>query len=150
MRLILEIWWYEFLFFARYTQDIIRKAPNNESPWNYLRGIMLDDEMRKYPQVADFCQELYDAHIRSPYLLAFMVDLVEEELQLGATDAGTKLERAQEVGMSTVFSLLKVPPEINARFSILPPPKCPYINDHNYVSEKKVWVKSWRCSCLVT
>ena len=27
-----------FFFYFSYTQDFIKKAPNNESAWNYLKG----------------------------------------------------------------------------------------------------------------
>ena len=49
--------------------------------------------MANEPGVSDFCQELYDKSIRSPYLLAFIVDMYEETLQ---KDQGASVDAAKE------------------------------------------------------
>lgn len=67
---------------TRFTCHKIRLAPNNESAWNYLKGILAKDGLNSKPEVQQMCGELYknlDSH-RSPHVLAFMVDSIEEKL----------------------------------------------------------------------
>ncbi|ESO99064.1 hypothetical protein LOTGIDRAFT_201479 [Lottia gigantea] len=82
---------------AKYTQDIIRKAPGNESAWNFLKGVLSDRELSKYPGLLGFCTELYNNRYRSPYLLACMVDIQEELLELGQGKKEEVLNRALEL-----------------------------------------------------
>lgn len=60
----------------------IRIIKNNESAWNYLVGVMRQGDsgnalLSNYPDVVDFVEELYQAGNRSPYLLAFLIDLYQ-------------------------------------------------------------------------
>jgi len=80
-----------------FTKNMINKAPNNESAWNYLTGILMDTEMRRQPSIMDFCTDLYNKNIRSPYLLAFMVDLYEDMLQSGACDDQGILQKVRDL-----------------------------------------------------
>ncbi|XP_046368309.1 protein farnesyltransferase/geranylgeranyltransferase type-1 subunit alpha-like [Haliotis rufescens] len=80
-----------------YTQDFIKKAPNNESAWNYMKGVLLDRELSKYPGLMEFCTELYDNRYRSPYLIACMVDTYEEMLELGCEEKESVLQKALEL-----------------------------------------------------
>jgi len=81
-----------------YTMNRIRIIKNNESAWNYLVGVMRQGDSGKarlnsYPEVVAFVEELYQAGNRSPYLLAFLIDLYQEQaLQLKAGD-GDQLAR---------------------------------------------------------
>ncbi|XP_037708684.1 protein farnesyltransferase/geranylgeranyltransferase type-1 subunit alpha [Drosophila subpulchrella] len=75
-----------------YTMNRIRIIKNNESAWNYLVGVMRQGDsgnarLNSYPEVVAFVEELYQAGNRSPYLLAFLIDLYQEQaLQLKASD----------------------------------------------------------------
>lgn len=80
-----------------YTQDFIKKAPNNESAWNYLKGVLLDRELSTYPGLMDFCQQLYDDRYRSPYLIACMIDAHEEMLENNNCDREQTLMKAVEM-----------------------------------------------------
>jgi len=81
-----------------YTMNRIRIIKNNESAWNYLVGVMRQGDngkarLNSYPEVVAFVEELYQAGNRSPYLLAFLIDLYQEQaLQLKASD-GDQLAR---------------------------------------------------------
>ncbi|XP_047003628.1 protein farnesyltransferase/geranylgeranyltransferase type-1 subunit alpha [Schistocerca americana] len=68
---------------VEYTKEKIRIASNNESAWNYLDGILLHAEQNMAQQLSlqEFCEELYGAGSRSPYLLAFMVNLLEDQIE---------------------------------------------------------------------
>ncbi|XP_041367949.1 protein farnesyltransferase/geranylgeranyltransferase type-1 subunit alpha-like [Gigantopelta aegis] len=80
-----------------YAQAMIKKAPNNESAWNYLKGVLLDRELSKYPGLIEFCLKLYEDQIRSPYLIACMVDTYEEMLELDCEDKDNVLKKALEL-----------------------------------------------------
>lgn len=71
-----------------YTMNRIRYVKNNESAWNFLRGILQegDGQMDQLPDVREFCEELYAQDVRSPYLLAFMIDMYEEICMRGQFD----------------------------------------------------------------
>ncbi|KAL3181674.1 hypothetical protein MRX96_008490 [Rhipicephalus microplus] len=55
-----------------YSMECIRKAPHNESPWNYLRGVIDAAGGGERPEVQEFCKSLYKGNCRVAYLLAFM------------------------------------------------------------------------------
>lgn len=66
-----------------YAMAYIRKAPHNESPWNYLRGVLdaAGGSTVGRPDVRDFCESLYtEDKCRVAYLLAFLVDSLAERL----------------------------------------------------------------------
>lgn len=63
-----------------YTMESIKKAPHNESPWNYLRGILEAAKDGYRSDVDSFCEELYAEGCRVAYLLSFMVDSITEKL----------------------------------------------------------------------
>ncbi|KFM82074.1 hypothetical protein X975_26413, partial [Stegodyphus mimosarum] len=64
----------------KYTLESISKAPHNESPWNYLRGILQDKGLSKYSAVMEFTENLYNSGCRSPHLLGYIIDCIEESL----------------------------------------------------------------------
>ncbi|XP_017063231.1 protein farnesyltransferase/geranylgeranyltransferase type-1 subunit alpha [Drosophila eugracilis] len=77
-----------------YTMNRIRIIKNNESAWNYLVGVMRQGDngkaqLNSYPEVVGFVEEIYQAGNRSPYLLAFLIDLYQEQalhLKVGDSD----------------------------------------------------------------
>ncbi|XP_071793245.1 protein farnesyltransferase/geranylgeranyltransferase type-1 subunit alpha-like [Asterias amurensis] len=79
----------------KFSQDLISKAPNNESAWNYLRGVLSDINMSDFTSVRDFCQSMYDKDIRSPYLLGFMVEMQEEQLEGGNGEESVLLKATE-------------------------------------------------------
>ncbi|KAK3587486.1 hypothetical protein CHS0354_003628 [Potamilus streckersoni] len=81
----------------RYTLDYIKKAPNNESAWNYLKGVLLEKNLSQYPNILDFCKQLYDDRYRSPYLIAYMIDAYEEMLELGCSNKDEVLSKALQL-----------------------------------------------------
>ncbi|XP_062509961.1 protein farnesyltransferase/geranylgeranyltransferase type-1 subunit alpha-like isoform X1 [Corticium candelabrum] len=62
-----------------YVLGFIKKAPNNESAWNYLSGILDDQRKSTYGSLKEICLGMLSDHIRSPHLLSFLVDTYEEE-----------------------------------------------------------------------
>lgn len=73
----------------------IRVIKNNESPWNYLVGVLRQTEtgqLNSHPEVVEFSKGLYNAGNRSPYLLAFLIDLYQEQaLQRNDNESAEKV-----------------------------------------------------------
>ncbi|CAL1614164.1 unnamed protein product [Knipowitschia caucasica] len=58
----------------------IKKAPHNESVWNYLKGILQDHGLCSQPGLMERILELKETHC-SPYLLGFLFDCYEDALE---------------------------------------------------------------------
>jgi len=71
---------------VRYALSFIRKAPNNESPWNYLQGVLKGKQLSEYPGLKDTCQEMFSQY-HSPFLLSLLVDMYEEEAGRGEKES---------------------------------------------------------------
>ncbi|CAG4930990.1 unnamed protein product [Colias eurytheme] len=82
-----------------YTLEKIKFVKNNESAWNYLRGVLLHDKrgINGNAVVTSFCEELYKNRCRSPYLLAFIIDASEEAIKKQETNCFHNAERAIEM-----------------------------------------------------
>jgi protein farnesyltransferase/geranylgeranyltransferase type-1 subunit alpha len=81
-----------------YTLGKIKLAPNNESPWNYLRGVLDRQGLNSVPRVTIFCQDMLEKPPNakvSPHLVGFIIDAIEE-----------RLEKRQEAGGGDEESLL--------------------------------------------
>ncbi|RUS29725.1 hypothetical protein BC938DRAFT_480314 [Jimgerdemannia flammicorona] len=86
-----------------FTKGKIRLAPNNQSSWNYLKGILARSPN---PTTADdilasFCAELRDSEIVSSHLLASLVDVSEARAKRGdktSLNQGVKVGRGGMIG----------------------------------------------------
>lgn len=67
----------------RYVHKRIEQSPNNESSWSYLRGILniAFNSLAAHSETQEFCERLQtDKNCRSPHLLAFILDIIREQL----------------------------------------------------------------------
>lgn len=82
-----------------YALEKIKFVKNNESAWNYLRGVLLHENLgiNGNSIVTSFCEELYENKCRSPYLLAFIIDICEEAIKKGETNKFHNANRAVEL-----------------------------------------------------
>jgi protein farnesyltransferase/geranylgeranyltransferase type-1 subunit alpha len=64
-----------------YAMNRIRLIKNNESSWNFLRGLLESGNFSsaQFPEVEEFVEEMFKSSNRSPYLLAFLVDMYAEK-----------------------------------------------------------------------
>lgn len=72
---------------------------NNESSWNYLRGVLLHDKrgLSGNAVVTSFCEDLYRTKCKSPYFLAFLVDIIDEAIKKGEVSSLHSPERAIDI-----------------------------------------------------
>lgn len=65
----------------KYAMNRIQVIKNNESSWNYLRGVLQRnaDSLITHPEVVEFAENLFGDGVRSPYLLAFLFDVYSEK-----------------------------------------------------------------------
>jgi len=95
----------------RYTLGQIDSVPHNESAWNYLRGVLEDSELYVV-EVRQFCDRLYSKEgIRSPHLLAYMIDMYDAWLE-GEIVKGGGAEGCPEPSQ-LVHSMLKMCRELS-------------------------------------
>ncbi|KAK3743716.1 hypothetical protein QZH41_012384 [Actinostola sp. cb2023] len=79
-----------------FIMELIEKVPNNESAWNYLKGVLSKHGLSKYPGLKDTLVEMYTRGIDSPYLMATLIDIYEEELENKKAEPRT-LDKAVEL-----------------------------------------------------
>ncbi|KAJ8981764.1 hypothetical protein NQ317_002358 [Molorchus minor] len=80
-----------------YTLFNTKDVTENESAWNYLRGLLLHDKggLSKNKKVTEFCENLYKSGNHSPFLLAVLVDMCCEQINEGGGDSVYNLDRAR-------------------------------------------------------
>ena len=63
----------------------IKLAPNNESAWNYLRGILREFGITKNKNVNDYCEEMLKNNTANCHLMNFVIDCLEQTLRESET-----------------------------------------------------------------
>lgn len=81
---------------VQYTLNKIEVVKRNESAWNYLRGVLEhcdnpETSANQRALVQKRCQELLAAGCDSPYLLGFMVELIQQQLENDPTSDTSSL-----------------------------------------------------------
>ncbi|KAM7442859.1 hypothetical protein ABFA07_008317 [Porites harrisoni] len=72
---------------VKLTMDLIKRVPNNESAWNFLKGVLSKTGLSKYPGLKSTLLEMYSSGIDFPYLMSALIDIYEEELKSGVADS---------------------------------------------------------------
>jgi len=74
----------------QYATEKIKKAPNNESAWNYLTGMVKGRKYAEFPEIEAFCLANKDMWVTCPHVISTLVDICEE------TAVPEKLELAKQ------------------------------------------------------
>ncbi|XP_050712353.1 protein farnesyltransferase/geranylgeranyltransferase type-1 subunit alpha-like isoform X2 [Eriocheir sinensis] len=84
---------------VEYTKAAITKVVDNESPWSYLRGVVQHSEggLGSVGDLWEWCQNMYNEGQRSPHLLTFMLDLMEDQMERQPDLRTTQLKRCHEI-----------------------------------------------------
>jgi len=65
-----------------FTTNYIKLAPNNESAWNYLKGVLeAAGGLQLFPILKDDFELMLSKGCDSPYLLSFLVDFYDETME---------------------------------------------------------------------
>uniref|UniRef100_A0A069DSV1 Protein farnesyltransferase/geranylgeranyltransferase type-1 subunit alpha n=1 Tax=Panstrongylus megistus TaxID=65343 RepID=A0A069DSV1_9HEMI len=85
-----------------YALNAILKVAKNESAWNYLRGLLIHiDSGLLESKVVSVCEHLYAQGNKSIHLLAYLVDMALEKLQVEryepSEETNVLLERAKKI-----------------------------------------------------
>ncbi|KAJ3042909.1 hypothetical protein HK097_001870 [Rhizophlyctis rosea] len=78
-----------------YILQKIRLAPNNESPWNYLRGILefAGKPFDEFPQIEDVCRSFEAKAMIVPHALNFLLELNAQQVQAGQGERVAECEK---------------------------------------------------------
>jgi len=63
----------------QYAFKYIMKAPNNQSPWAYLKGLLLNKSYSDFPVVKETCSQLMTKFVACCHILSLLVDINEQE-----------------------------------------------------------------------
>ena len=75
-----------------FSLSMIKKAPNNQSPWLYLKGIVKnssEEEKNKFGILQKAC-ELKDKFSICPHVFSFLVDLLEQKSEISSLEEAIK------------------------------------------------------------
>lgn len=77
-------------------RERIEQLSNNESSWSYLRGILnlTYNSLTSHEETRTFCEKLYaEKKCCSAHLLAFILDMIHEELSKSTKSARTQVDK---------------------------------------------------------
>jgi len=63
----------------QYAFHYIRKAPNNQSPWVYLKGILRKELFATFPIVKENCLAMKEMYVGCAHVLSLLIDIAEQE-----------------------------------------------------------------------
>jgi protein farnesyltransferase/geranylgeranyltransferase type-1 subunit alpha len=63
----------------QYAVKFINKAANNQSPWAYLKGLLLGKQYSDFPEVKETCLALKEKFVGCAHVLAQLVEIYEQE-----------------------------------------------------------------------
>lgn len=98
----------------------IEQSPNNESPWSYLRGFLnlAHNSLISHEKTRTFCDKLYiEKKCSSAHLLAFILDMIHEELSRSTMSARTQIDKkALKLKANELCATLSATDKVRSRY----------------------------------
>ncbi|KAB7506782.1 Protein farnesyltransferase/geranylgeranyltransferase type-1 subunit alpha [Armadillidium nasatum] len=82
-----------------YTKAAIEKLGNNESSWNYLKGILIHSSSRlsELEDLEKWCWDLYKVRGETcPFLISFLIDLLEDKMEASTMDENERRQNLEQ------------------------------------------------------
>lgn len=85
-----------------YSFTWIKKAPNNQSPWTYVRGLFTDEKFSANPELKKTVLEFHQQLITSPHTASLLVDILEQEEGNDSKKQAIELCNQLETSLDTI------------------------------------------------
>lgn len=63
----------------QYAFKFISKAPNNQSPWAYLKGLLLNRSFSEFPELKETCLTMKEKFVSCSHVHSLLADIYEQE-----------------------------------------------------------------------
>eukprot|EP01118_Nematostelium_gracile_P008175 TRINITY_DN2704_c0_g1_i2.p1 TRINITY_DN2704_c0_g1~~TRINITY_DN2704_c0_g1_i2.p1 ORF type:complete len:108 (-),score=25.06 TRINITY_DN2704_c0_g1_i2:3-326(-) len=82
--------------------EYIRKAPNNPSPWGYLKGLFNGQKYSENPELKEKLIKFRETNVTSPHPVSLLVDIYQEENNAESVQKATELCKILETTLDTL------------------------------------------------
>lgn len=80
----------------------IKRAPNNQSPWAYLKGLFAKDKFSSVPELKAEVLEFREKYVTSPHAASLLVDIYEQEGTPESVQEAQKLCETLETSLDSL------------------------------------------------
>jgi len=63
----------------QFALSYIKKAPNNQSPWVYLKGLFIHEKFSDFPEFLNTMEEIREKYITSSHATSLLIDIYEQK-----------------------------------------------------------------------
>jgi len=85
-----------------YSFDWIKKAPNNQSPWTYLKGLFINEKISDHPELKKLCLEFREKFVTSPHVASLLLDIYESDGTQESIHKAVELCTALETSLDSI------------------------------------------------
>jgi len=85
-----------------YAFDWIKKAPNNQSPWAYIKGLYLNQKIGDQPELKQMSLEFREKYVTSHHVASLLVDIYESEGTVESIQKAKEICNELETSLDTL------------------------------------------------